>query len=62
MKPKSNARREMHPSDAVLGRAVPIGIGNKLLFVESFCDANRYPNLACPVLQNDAALRNNRNG
>jgi hypothetical protein len=39
--------RSLHPQDAVLGRAVPVGIGMKLLFVESFCTANGYPNLAC---------------
>jgi hypothetical protein len=39
--------RQLHPADAVLGRAVPVGIGPKLLFVEAFCRANGYPNLAC---------------
>jgi hypothetical protein len=39
--------RQIHPKDAVLGRAVPVGIGAKLLFVEEFCSANGYPNLAC---------------
>jgi hypothetical protein len=39
--------RQMHPRDAVLGRAVPVGIGMKLLFVELFCKANGYPSLAC---------------
>jgi hypothetical protein len=39
--------RHIHPRDAVLGRAVPLGIGPKLLFVEGFCRANGYPNLAC---------------
>jgi hypothetical protein len=39
--------REIHPKDAVVGRAVPVGIGIKLLFVEAFCRANGYPNLAC---------------
>lgn len=39
--------RQLYPKDAVLGRAVPVGIGAKLLFVEEFCRANGYPNLAC---------------
>lgn len=39
--------RTLHPADAVLARAVPVGIGMKLLFVEAFCTANGYPNLAC---------------
>jgi hypothetical protein len=39
--------RQIHPKDAVLGRAVPVGIGAKLLFVEEFCSVNGYPNLAC---------------
>lgn len=41
------AARQLHPKDAVLDRAVPVGIGMKLLFVEAFCRANGYPNLAC---------------
>ncbi len=39
--------RSLHPSDEVLGRAVPVGIGPKLQFVESFCAAHGLPNLAC---------------
>lgn len=39
--------RSLHPKDEVLGRAVPVGIGPKLLFVEEFCAAHGYPNLAC---------------
>ena len=39
--------RSMHPKDEVLGRAVVVGIGNKLLFVEAFCAMHGYPNLAC---------------
>jgi len=39
--------RSLHPKDAVLGRAVPVGIGMKLLFVEAFCASHGYPNLAC---------------
>ena len=39
--------RSLHPKDAVLGRAVPVGIGMKLLFVEAFCSQHGCPNLAC---------------
>jgi hypothetical protein len=39
--------RRLYPDDAVVKRAVPIGIGMKLLFVQSFCDKHGYPNLAC---------------
>lgn len=39
--------RSLHPRDEALGRAVPVGIGPKLLFVQGFCAANGYPNLAC---------------
>ena len=39
--------RSLHPDDEVLRRAVPVGIGMKLLFVQAFCEANGYPNLAC---------------
>lgn len=39
--------RSLHPKDAVLGRAVPVGLGPKLQFVEGFCAAHGYPNLAC---------------
>ncbi|MCC2962699.1 hypothetical protein LK540_19905 [Massilia sp. IC2-278] len=39
--------KALAPDDAELQRAVPIGIGMKLLFVENFCSANGYPNLAC---------------
>lgn len=39
--------KALAPDDAELQRAVPIGIGMKLLFVENFCNANGYPNLAC---------------
>lgn len=38
--------RSLHPKDAVLGRAVVVGIGPKLRFVEGFCAAHGYPNLA----------------
>ena len=39
--------RSLHPKDEVLGRAVPVGIGPKLQFVEAFCAAHGFPNLAC---------------
>jgi hypothetical protein len=39
--------RALFRDDQVLGRAVPIGIGPKLLFVKEFCSAHGYPNLAC---------------
>lgn len=39
--------RSLHPKDEVLGRAVPVGIGAKLQFVESFCATHGLPNLAC---------------
>lgn len=39
--------RSRHPKDEVLGRAVQVGIGPKLGFVEAFCAAYGYPNLAC---------------
>jgi len=39
--------RTMFSEDAEVKRAVPIGIGMKLLFVEAFCNRNAYPNLAC---------------
>jgi hypothetical protein len=38
--------RKLHPRDATLGRAVPIGIGMKLRFVSAFCTAHGYPDLA----------------
>lgn len=47
--------RGLHPRDAALGRAVPVGIGPKLLFVEAFCRANGFPNLACLAV-NKAAM------
>lgn len=39
--------RHLYPKDAALGRAVPVGIGPKLQFIEDFCAAHGYPNLAC---------------
>ena len=38
--------RARHPRDAVLGRAVAVGIGPKLLLVALFCQQHGYPNLA----------------
>lgn len=39
--------RSLHPKDEVLGRAVPVGIGPKLQFVEAFCAQHGYPDLSC---------------
>lgn len=39
--------RLLHPKDAAVDRAVPVGLGMKLRFVEDFCRANGLPNLAC---------------
>ena len=39
--------RQLHPKDAMLGRAVPVGIGMKLAFIDAFCKANACPRLAC---------------
>jgi len=39
--------KALDQQDAELQRAVPIGIGMKLLFVEAFCISHGYPNLAC---------------
>lgn len=38
--------RASHPRDAALGRAVPVGIGPKLMLVALFCRQHGYPNLA----------------
>jgi len=38
--------RLLYPKDLVLDRAVQVGIGAKLLFVEAFCAAHGLPNLA----------------
>jgi hypothetical protein len=48
--------RQIYPKDAAVGRAVPVGIGLKLLFVETFCRANGFPNLACLAV-NKATMR-----
>lgn len=46
--------RSLHPKDDVLGRAVPVGIGPKLQFVEGFCAAHGYPNLACLAVNRES--------
>ena len=38
--------RLLHPKDLILDRAVAVGIGAKLRFVEAFCVAHGLPNLA----------------
>jgi len=48
--------RSLHPKDAVLGRAVAVGIGAKLAFVDAFCAAHGYPRLACLAV-NPATMR-----
>lgn len=47
--------RSLHPKDEVLGRAVPVGIGPKLLFVEAFCAQHGYPNLASLAVNRDSS-------
>ena len=42
--------RLLHPKDAVVDRAVPVGLAMKLGFVEDFCRATGLPNLACLAL------------
>lgn len=39
--------RKMFDGDREVARAVPVGIGMKLLFVQAFCAESGYPNLAC---------------
>jgi hypothetical protein len=39
--------RYLHPRDVAVDRAVPLGIGMKLAFVQQFCRAGGLPNLAC---------------
>lgn len=48
--------RFLHPKDTVLGRAVPLGIGMKLQFVDAFCAAHAYPRLSCLAIH-PAAMR-----
>lgn len=42
--------RKAHPRDALLGRAVPLGLAPKLAFVTAFCTQYGYPDLATLVL------------
>lgn len=46
--------RSLHPKDEVLGRAVPVGIGPKLQFVEGFCASHGFPNLACLAVSRES--------
>lgn len=50
--------RKAHPRDAVLGRALPLGLAPKLQFVSAFCVQYGYPDLATLVLPRvpDAAV------
>ncbi|MEW6022118.1 MAG: hypothetical protein AB1807_08265 [Pseudomonadota bacterium] len=43
--------RIMYPHDAVLGRAVPVGIRPKLSFVSAFCVACGFPDLSSLVVK-----------
>jgi len=47
--------RSLQPKDEALGRAVQVGIGPKLAFVESFCTAHGYPNLACLAVNRETS-------
>lgn len=42
--------RKAHPRDAILGRALPLGLAPKLQFVTAFCAQYGYPDLATLVL------------
>jgi hypothetical protein len=48
--------RQLYLKDATLGRAVPVGIGAKLLFIDGFCKTHAYPRLACLAVDK-AAMR-----
>ncbi len=48
--------RSLHPKDELLGRAVPVGIGPKLQFVEGYCAAHGFPNLACLAVNRETML------
>jgi hypothetical protein len=48
--------RSLHPKDAVLGRAVPIGIGMKLRFVDAFCAAHACPRLSSLAVDQESML------
>lgn len=50
------AARDAFPHDQEVQRAVPIGIGMKLLFVEAFCAVNGYPNLACLAVNRSSGM------
>jgi hypothetical protein len=54
--------RNMHPRDAVLARAVPVGIGMKLRFVTGFCTAQGYPDLACMAVPSTDPSQANAGG
>lgn len=41
--------RKAHPRDALLGRALPIGLAPKLQFITAFCQQYGYPDLASLV-------------
>lgn len=43
--------RIKYPHDAVLGRAVPVGIRPKLAFVSAFCRASGFPDLSSLVVK-----------
>jgi len=42
--------RKAHPRDAMLGRALPLGLAPKLQFIAAFCAQYGYPDLATLVL------------
>lgn len=48
--------RSLHPKDAVLGRAVPIGIGMKLRFVDAFCTTHACPRLSSLAVDQESML------
>ncbi|UVW27235.1 hypothetical protein [Massilia sp. H6] len=50
------AARQLHPKDAVLDRAVVVGLGMKLRFVAEFCRAHGYPDLSSLAV-NRATMR-----
>lgn len=45
--------RALHPRDVALARAVPLGIGPKLVLVARFCRQHGYPNLAALAVRSD---------
>lgn len=52
--------KALDPDDDKLQRAVPIGIGMKLLFVEAFCVSHGYPNLACLAVNRATGMPGDR--